>query len=215
MTLVLATSSPRRKELFQAMKISFVSHTPVVEEVMIRRNPALTAIRNAGRKAREAARLYPDDVVVAADTIVYCDDILTKPRVRAEAVEMLRRLSGRIHRVYSGLAVIAGGEERCRVVVTAVKFRAIDDERIDAYLSAVVPYDKAGAYAIQERGKDIVDWIAGSYWNVVGLPLEELRDAFLAFPRTHSYAELIQRGVDRLCERHGITNKVKFDGIVR
>ena len=133
---------------------------------------------NAHRKARAVAKKHPDALVLGADTLVFLDgEIMGKPGNRAEAEQMLTRLSGRTHQVVTGLSLIhlRTFRERMFATSTDVTFHPLEASRVRSYLAAVNPLDKAGGYAIQEHGEMIVAAVSGSYSNVVGLPLEPLR----------------------------------------
>lgn len=133
---------------------------------------------NAHRKARVVAKKHPDAIVLGADTLVFLDgEIMGKPGTVAEAQRMLERLQGQTHQVVTGVSLthLRRHRERLFAASTDVTFHPLDADRIREYLAAVNPLDKAGAYAIQERGELIVAAISGSYSNVVGLPLEQLR----------------------------------------
>lgn len=133
---------------------------------------------NAHRKARAVAKKIPDVLVLGADTLVFLDgEILGKPRDTADARQMLVRLRGRTHQVVTGVSLIhqRAHRERMFAVSTDVLFRLYSEETIKNYLKEVDTFDKAGAYAIQEHGEWLVSEISGSFTNVVGLPLEQLR----------------------------------------
>jgi len=133
---------------------------------------------NAYRKARAVAKKYPDSLVLGADTLVYLETILMgKPGSLEHAYEMLEQLQGKTHEVVTAVCLLNLRNHRQRVFteVTNVTFRSLDAVKIRRYLTKVNPLDKAGAYAIQEEGDLIVEKIAGSYTNVVGLPVERLQ----------------------------------------
>ncbi len=177
--LVLASASPRRAELLSQLDLEFKVTPSDVPEI---HHEQLTAREvsqiNAYRKARAVAKKIPDALVLGADTLVYLDDkLFGKPAGLAEAYEMLEQLQGRTHQVVTGICLLHLREHRQRIFSesTAVTFRALDAVKIQRYLVKVKPFDKAGAYAIQEEGKLIIKRISGSYSNVVGLPVERLR----------------------------------------
>lgn len=176
--LILASASPRRRELLNTMGIKDFSVRPSGHEEPY--DPALTpgkAVESiALGKARDiAAAADPEDVIVAADTLVFLDGApLGKPRDAADAARMLTALSGRTHTVVTGLAVLTNGREETRSVATEVRFAALTPECIDWYVSTGEPMDKAGAYGIQGRGGMLVEGIHGDYSNVVGLPVRVL-----------------------------------------
>lgn len=134
---------------------------------------------NAHRKARVVAKKIPDALVLGADTLVFLgDEIMGKPADAAEARRMLARLQGRTHQVVTGVSLmhLRAFRERTFAVSTDVTFRPLTAEQINVYLSKMNPLDKAGAYAIQEHGDTIVSEISGSFSNVVGLPVERLKE---------------------------------------
>ena len=142
---------------------------------------------NAYRKARAVAKKFPDALVLAADTLVYLDDqLFGKPADLEDAYLMLEKLQGRTHHVVTAICLLQLREHHQRICAedTAVTFRPLDAVKIRRYLTNVNPLDKAGAYAIQEEGDLIVEQIAGSYTNVVGLPVERLRIELEAWGET-------------------------------
>lgn len=172
--LVLASGSPRRKELLGIFGVPFAVIPAEGEE----RPPentgcAETAAALALQKAQEVAgRVGAGHIVIGADTLVELDGKkLGKPHSEEEAFSMLRSLSGRAHRVYSGVAVLADGKTLSSRVETAVVFRALSDEEIWRYIRTGEPMDKAGAYGIQGYASLFVERIEGEYFNVMGLPL--------------------------------------------
>ena len=175
MALILASQSPRRRELLVRMGLEEFEVRPAVGEERAdpALPPALLVEELSRQKAKEiAAGARPDDVIIAADTVVAIDgQVLGKPRDRAEAEEMLSRLSGRIHTVYSGITVRRGGDVRTEHEATDVVFRTLTREEIAAYVETGEPMDKAGAYGIQGRGCVLVERIHGDYYNVMGLPV--------------------------------------------
>jgi len=177
MPLVLASSSPRRRELLERAGLIFeVVSSPAEEIHDATMKPELLCEKNATLKAVAVAALRPWATVIGADTLVFIDDLaLGKPVDLDEARGMLRRLSGRTHRVCTGVCVIRpGGGVHGFHDVTEVTFLELDDEIIDDYFSVVNPLDKAGAYGIQEFGERLVAGYSGNFDNVMGLPLEKL-----------------------------------------
>lgn len=177
--IVLASGSPRRRELMHQMGIDDFEILPAKgeENAPEALTPAQLVEQLALQKAREVAALRPDCVVIGADTVVALgDEVLGKPESEARAKEMLRALSGRHHQVYTGVAVLVGGEEYTHVECTEVEFRALTDEEIDAYVATGEPMDKAGAYGIQGRACTLIRGIRGDYYNVVGLPVCALHE---------------------------------------
>lgn len=187
MRVVLASQSPRRRELLALVGIPHdVLPADIDESVLDGELPIPHCERLARTKAATLAVNHPDAVVIGADTIVVVDgDILGKPRDVIEAEGMLRRLSGRTHTVFTAVAVSLAGETRSDVVEVAVTFRALSDDTIRAYVGTGEPMDKAGAYGIQGYGATIVERVDGDYFAVMGLPLgrltELLRDLGLSY----------------------------------
>ncbi len=176
--LILASKSPRRYELLKQVGLDFeVIPSSVTEDFVQKESPAEHVIRLAKAKAGDVAREYPGHWVIAADTVVYINGpILGKPRDREEAVEMLRRLSGREHWVLTGYSVchLEKRKNDKEAVQTAVKVKGLTPGEIEWYVQTGEPFDKAGGYAIQGIGSFMIESIRGSYTNVVGLPLCEL-----------------------------------------
>ena len=182
---ILASASPRRAELLQQLKLDFrivpSDATEVLDEQL---SPFEICQLNAHRKARVIAKKNPDSLVLGADTLVFLDgEIMGKPLSRADAERMLARLQGRTHQVVTGLCLIhlRAHRERIFAVSTDVTFHPLDAGQIRDYLAKVNPLDKAGDYAIQEHGDKIIEEISGSFSNVVGLPLERLREEILSW----------------------------------
>ncbi len=178
MSIILASNSPRRRELLAQIGIrDFQILSPDVDEAV---EPGLSPARMVEalslRKAQAAAgRAGADDLIIAADTVVALDGrVLGKPRDQGEAFAMLSALSGREHRVYTGVTVLGGGRAATEHEETAVAFRALTPEEIRDYIATGEPMDKAGAYGIQGVGALLVQGIRGDYCNVVGLPLFRL-----------------------------------------
>jgi septum formation protein len=175
--LLLASNSPRRRELLTAAGFQFEIAVPKIDEkfyvdLTLRELTALNAIR----KGLAAARAFPDNVVLAADTLVALDrKIIGKPRDLAEAKKILRRLSGRTHEVCSAVFVcqLARARSTSFFEISRVHFRRLSEDKIDNYLAKINPLDKAGAYAAQTTGSEIIERISGSFTNVVGLPIEK------------------------------------------
>jgi septum formation protein len=178
-SLILASASPRRADLLRLLKVNFEVLPSHVDEVAYEHLTPLEVCQlNAHRKARATAKKMPDRLVLGADTLVFLDnEILGKPRNAAEARRMLMRLQGRTHQVVTGVSLIhlRTYRERLFAVSTDVLFHPLAADQVNEYLSQINPLDKAGAYAIQEHGDRIVSEISGSYSNVVGLPVEQLR----------------------------------------
>ena len=171
--IILASKSPRRKQLLSMMGLEFTVQTADIDETMDpSQTPAHEVAAVSARKAEKIAALHPQDVIVSADTIVVIDGkILGKPKDEQDAARMLRLLSGRTHTVYTGLTVHADGESKTQVVGTDVTFRELTDAEIAAYIKTKEPMDKAGAYGIQGLCARYISGIVGDYNNVVGLPV--------------------------------------------
>lgn len=180
--IILASASPRRKELLETAGLSFTVKVADVEEIIEENMSADEVVRSlALQKAKAVAKDNADAVVIGADTVVVLDgEILGKPKSKENAVELLMMLSGRSHTVYTGVAMIQGGKIKNFSEATEVEFYPLTKEEIEAYVATEEPMDKAGAYGIQGRGCVLIRKINGDYFNVVGLPVSavyrELRD---------------------------------------
>ncbi len=176
--LILASSSPRRRELLGRFGMDFTVKVPDVDEsILPNEDPVAHVRRLAQAKAAKVAEEEEEGLVVGADTIVVLDgEIIGKPEDREDAIRMLSALAGRTHRVYSGVAVTAlpSGATRTVVVCSRVTMAAIGESEIRRYVDGGEPLDKAGAYAVQGEGKRYVTAVRGSFTNVVGLPLQAL-----------------------------------------
>ena len=174
--LILASASPRRRELLAELGVPFdVVVAQITEHEEPSTDPRVMVAHNAALKADWVAARHPEAIVLGADTTVFLDGVaLNKPRDGAEARAMLQRLSGRTHTVFTGLAIRRGadGLEIDEGVASDVTFKPLDPATIEAYLARVHTLDKAGGYAIQEHGDLIVAGYRGSFSNIVGLPLE-------------------------------------------
>jgi septum formation protein len=183
MHYVLASSSPRRRQLLEEAGLIFeICPSPAEEVHDAKLLPGVLCELNAKLKAGAVAQFRPDACVIGADTLVFIDDLpLGKPKDLTEAREMLLRLSGRTHQVCTGVSVVPpGGSPFCFHEITEVTFLNLDDSVISDYFTLVNPLDKAGGYGIQEYGEKLVSGISGTFDNVMGLPvarlLAELRD---------------------------------------
>jgi septum formation protein len=184
-SLILASGSPRRMELLAGAGFRFEIVRPSVSE---KTDPHLTAREltgwNAVRKGMEVAKQHPCDIVLAADTVVALNNgIIGKPNDLVDAARILRRLSGRVHYVYSSvfIAHLAQATAHLFFEISKVHFRKLNAAGIRNYLAKIDPLDKAGAYAAQGDGADIIAQISGSYSNVVGLPMEKTVAALAQF----------------------------------
>lgn len=176
--LVLASASPRRRELLERMGLRFRIHPAAVEEDNDPNDgPAMMVASNAALKASFVSELEPDALVLGSDTTVALDaEVLNKPRDLDEARRMLHRLAGRSHQVYTAVALSwkEGVFEEVFVESSAVRFKDFDDAVIDRYFEEVNPLDKAGAYGIQQARDLIIESVEGSVENVMGLPIQRL-----------------------------------------
>ncbi len=184
MHIILASQSPRRRELLERMGISQFDVIPAKGEE--RADPSLTPEQLvealSRQKAAEVAAAHPDALIIAADTVVAVDGaVLGKPRSREDAADMLKRLSGREHTVYSGLTVSWQGRSITQHEATTVRFRPLTQADITHYISTGEPMDKAGSYGIQGYGCTLVEGISGDYYNVVGLPVCRLSQILSGF----------------------------------
>lgn len=177
MRLILASASPRRATLLREAGYTFAVEPADVDESESAGEAAPEyVIRVAASKARTVAARFPGDVVLAADTTVLVDGVmLAKPADDADAERMLRLLSGRAHEVLTGVVLIRAGVESAAVVATRVRFRPITPAEMTWYVASGEPHDKAGAYGVQGLAARFVESVEGSYTNVVGLPLAEVR----------------------------------------
>ena len=181
--LVLASASPRRRELLTQAGIPFVCHPADIDESAVRaETPEALVQRLASLKSHAITReLGTRQLILGADTVVALENrVFGKPATMEEAVEMLHSLSGRTHTVITGIALRRGDQCLTRVCTTLVTFKKLSDKAIAHYYSLVNPLDKAGGYAIQEHGELIIDHISGSRTNVIGLPVEMVKE--LVFP---------------------------------
>ena len=187
--IILASASPRRAELLRQLVADF---RVVPGDALEIHDDQLTAWEmaqiNAYRKARAVAKKFPDSLVLAADTLVYLDretKLFGKPKDHARAFNMLMELQGRTHAVITGVSLMHLREHRQRSFAewTDVRFHPLTAEQVRRYLALINPLDKAGAYAIQEHGELVVAEIVGSYSNVVGLPVERVREELRAWSK--------------------------------
>lgn len=173
--MILASASPRRRELMEMLGVTNLEICPARGEELAHPelSPAELVQELSRCKAAEvAAQAGPEDVVIGADTVVALDGaVLGKPRDAADAARMLRALSGRTHRVYTGVTVIRGGTVLSRAQETLVRFRPLREGEIARYIASGEPMDKAGAYGAQGRASLFVEHLEGDFFNVMGLPL--------------------------------------------
>lgn len=172
MQLILASGSPRRKELLSLFRIPFTVIPADVDETMDPANAPCDEVARLSAKKARAVKREPDDVVIAADTIVVCEGkVLGKPKSEENAYHMLSLLSGRDHQVMTGCTVLRG--EKCETFteVTDLHFRTLSEREIRAYIASGEPMDKAGAYGIQGGAALFCRRMEGDYYNVMGLPV--------------------------------------------
>ena len=171
--LILASASPRRKELLAEITTEFKVVVSNFDEQPTALAPIELAKYFAYEKARDVAKQFPDDVVIGCDTIVVFGDlVLGKPKTHKDAVDTLEKLSNNTHFVYTAFSIISKNKEICDVEQTKVLFRELSKKDVDDYVSSGSPFDKAGAYGIQDS--DFVIKIEGSYSNVMGFPKEKI-----------------------------------------
>ncbi|MDN4072727.1 Maf family protein [Fictibacillus terranigra] len=174
--LILASSSPRRKELLSMNLLSYEVIPSTIQEVM---DPSLSpeelVCSLARQKAEDVFRLHKEHVVIGADTVVVNNGtVMGKPAGRKEAVAALRSLSGRTHTVYTGVCILSEGKERLFSVSTDVTFWELSEAEVENYVNSGEPFDKAGSYGIQGLGARLVQSIAGDFYSVVGLPVSRV-----------------------------------------
>lgn len=173
--LILASSSPRRKELLQQVGLSFRTFSPDIDESVLHgESPDQYVLRLAENKASVVSHQFPDAIIIAADTTLSVDGkIIGKPESKAHAFEIWQSLSGRSHEVYTGVCVVAQQQVKSTVVITRVEFQTLSLNDMEQYWASGEPVGKAGGYAIQGIAAKFIPKIEGSYSNVVGLPLHE------------------------------------------
>ena len=172
MKLILASQSPRRKELLGLFRFPFEIQVADIDEAMDPNLPPYDEVARVSAAKAAAIGAQADTVVIAADTIVVCDGkVLGKPHSRQEAVQMLQLLSGRDHQVMTGVTVLRGEKRRTVTEVTDIHFRELSDKEIESYIATGEPMDKAGSYGIQGGAALFAERMVGDYYNVMGLPV--------------------------------------------
>lgn len=175
MELILASQSPRRKELLGLFRLPFTVRVADIDETMDKKASPFDEVARVSREKALAVSRGIEDVVIAADTIVVCKGkVLGKPRSTEEAVEMLSLLSGRDHQVMTGMTVVRGKQTISCTEVTDIHFRELSDKEIRDYVATGEPMDKAGAYGIQGGAALFAEKMVGDYYNVMGLPVCKL-----------------------------------------
>jgi len=178
MNIILASQSPRRRELLKKLDISFsVRNIDISEEIYIEESPQDYVLRMAETKAAEGARTEKDALVIGADTIVSVDnEILGKPKDKEDAAKILNKIQGRKHFVFTGVSLNLNNGEKVVSFIekTEVTFAEMSQQEIEKYINTGEPMDKAGAYGIQDKGALFVNKIDGCFYNVMGLPLRRI-----------------------------------------
>lgn len=172
MNVILASQSPRRRELLGLLHIPFTVKVADIDETMDPNKSPAEEVARLSRMKATAIGHNPDDIVIAADTIVVAEgNVLGKPKDEAEAKAMLTALSGKTHQVMTGMTVLRGDKIVSHTEITDVCFRALSRQEIERYVASGDPMDKAGSYGIQSGAAPFVEAIYGDYYNVVGLPV--------------------------------------------
>ncbi len=172
MNIILASQSPRRRELLGLFRLPFIVRVADIDETMDPSKAPFDEVARVSRAKALAVEREQDDLVIAADTLVVCGDrVLGKPRDEADAKAMLQLLSGRDHQVMTGMTVARGDRSRTVTEVTDIHFRPLSDGEIEAYVATGEPMDKAGSYGIQGGAALFAEKMVGDYYNVMGLPV--------------------------------------------
>lgn len=194
MRLVLASGSPRRREILRLLSLEHETRLAAVDEELRPGEDARIEARRLAVEKASAIPCGPEEVILAADTLVVLgDEILGKPTDEADAVRMLMRLQGRRHEVFTGLALRVGSRIEADIAVTRVWFRSLDAAECEEYVGSGEPLDKAGAYGIQGLGAVLVQRIEGEYFNVMGLPVQLLLSLLARFGLRYAYGSLEAR----------------------
>ena len=180
MNIILASASPRRKEILENTNVKFKIMSSMIEELTLdNESPCQMVMRLAFEKGMDVASRQKSDLIISADTIVVLDNnILGKPKDEIQAREMIKSLSGRSHQVITGISLINldNNKKIIDYVISNVKFKSLSEQDINDYIATKESLDKAGAYGIQGYGALLVDEIQGDYFNIVGLPISRLSD---------------------------------------
>ena len=172
MQLILASASPRRKELLGLFHLPFTIRVADIDETMDASRSPFDEVGRVSRLKAQAVPRQPEDIVIAADTIVVCEEtVLGKPKTEAEAISMLQLLSGRDHQVMTGCTVLKGDRAETFTEVTDLHFRPLSRKEIENYVASGEPMDKAGSYGIQGGAALFCERMSGDYYNVMGLPV--------------------------------------------
>ena len=176
--LILASQSPRRREMFDRLGLDYTALTSDADETITESLTPADYVKTLALRKAKALSSSAEDMIIAADTVVALDgEIFGKPTDYADAFRMISAFSGKTHEVYTAFAIVKGEKASAEAVATAVTFRALSEHEIDYYIKKEAPYDKAGAYGIQELAGIFVEKIEGNFDNVVGLPLCQLEMA--------------------------------------
>lgn len=175
-SIILASQSPRRRELMLLLNLPFSSENPLVEEMIDPSVPIQKAIEKiAVDKAMDVFKRHPNSIVIGSDTVVVLDDVvLGKPVDDEDAIRMLKMLSGKTHKVITGVCLVSEKEKIVFHSMAKVTFYPLDDALIKSYVASSLPLDKAGAYGIQDRGALFIESISGDYYTIMGLPIAEV-----------------------------------------
>lgn len=172
MQIILASQSPRRRELLGLLRKPFIIRAADIDETMDAAKPTFDEVARVSYEKAVAVERGDDDIVIAADTIVVCDGrVLGKPKDEAQAKAMLTMLSGRSHQVMTGMTLLRRDKAITSTTVTEIAFRPLSQKEIEDYVATGEPMDKAGAYAIQGGAALFAEHLAGDYYNVMGLPV--------------------------------------------
>lgn len=178
MEIILASGSPRRRELMGLYGVPFTVRAADIDETMDPAKAPFDEVARVSRRKAEAVARCPEDLVIAADTIVVCGGkVLGKPHSRKEAAAMLRMLSGSTHQVMTGCTVLRGSRAETFTQVTELHFRPLSEAEIASYIATGEPMDKAGAYGIQGGAALFCEGMTGDYYNVMGLPVCRLQQS--------------------------------------
>lgn len=193
--LVLASGSPRRREVLTALGLEFTVRRPDLEEIIVAGESPESAVCRLATEKAECVSVEPGEVVLAADTVVVLDgDLLGKPADESEAIEMLMRLGGRSHDVFTGMALRVDARTVSAAARTVVTFRLLDRAECEAYVATGECLDKAGAYGIQGFGSALVERIDGDFFNVMGLPVPTLLKLFNCIGYRYAYGCIVRAG---------------------
>lgn len=178
MRLILASSSPRRKELLTKLGYTYIVDPSYIDEKIDFNLSPLENVKNIGlKKALATAKNYPSDVILACDTIVVLDDVIYgKPQDKENAFKMLKTLSGKTHLVISGVGIISPKKNYNFAVISEVTFKDLTNEEINSYILTNECFGKAGSYAIQGLGANLIKSYSGELDNIIGLPTKEVKE---------------------------------------